>query len=148
MPSARPLKGMIPHLSAFPTLCNLIPVRLRPLHLAMLIFQTVWLIAIVPGHQRGIILLPGSTANSPGCCEAANRKIGSPAKRSPADSSPDRSRQCAICHFSAHLNTPPTLDHSFGRHELQHRLESLSAERFIACPLLLPFDSRGPPAIA
>jgi hypothetical protein len=122
--------------------------RLRPLHLAVLIFQAVWLIAIVPGHQRGVVLLPGYATTSPGCCNPVNRKINSPAKHSPSDSSPSRSGQCAICHFSAHLSTPPTFDHSFVRHELLHRLESAIAERIITRPLPLPFDSRGPPVVA
>jgi len=119
-------------------------VRRRPLHLAVLIFQALWLNVIVPGHTRGIVQLPGSnhcsTVNSCPLC-ANEHPAGS--KDAPAN----RSSNCAICFFAAHLNVPPTIDLSLTRLDFLHRLSAIIAEDRIARIVISPFDCRGPPAI-
>src|SRR5205823_4516041 len=81
----------------------------RPGHIALLIFQAVWLNVIVPGHTRGSVALPGSApyacADSPiahRCCHAPAPKDDPP--------SPGNRGKCAICFFAARLSTPPAID--------------------------------------
>src|SRR5437868_11941263 len=80
----------------------------RPGRIALLVYQALWLCVIVPGHTRGVVVLPGTTIS---CCK-------SPEKSRPADSnSPTRQKNCAICNFAARITpaipidlTPPPLE--------------------------------------
>jgi len=81
----------------------------RPGRIALLAYQALWLCVIVPGHTRGIVVLPGSSDGS--CCQT-------PGKSKPADSdAPARRANCAICSFAARITpaipidlTPPPLE--------------------------------------
>jgi hypothetical protein len=77
----------------------------------LLVFQSIFLNIIVPGHTRGVITLSGkSSVNSMAdlgcpqcCCCECKTPQGTPDKI-PSDK--DRS-ECAICHFAAALSLPP-----------------------------------------
>jgi hypothetical protein len=82
---------------------------MRAARWVFLVFQLVWLNAIMPGHTRGAIPLPGSSPSCEGghsCC-AGRSQAG---KKAPT---PDEKRRCAICYFAAGLSLPPVvlLDH-------------------------------------
>jgi len=114
-----------------------------------LVFQAFWLNVVVPGHQRGIVQLPGAVAAASryrapclSCgCDAAP-------KSSKSDSPASRSGTCAICFFAAHLSIPPTVDLSLARLNFLHRLRPMVEEDRIARIVVTPFDSRGPPVAA
>jgi hypothetical protein len=92
--------------------------RWRPGHLALIVFQALWLNVIVPGHTRGIVTLPGTECGSAhegqeSCC-AEQPRPACHADGGRQDSEhpyrrPDASH-CAICSFSARLSTPPVID--------------------------------------
>src|SRR4051812_47753099 len=84
--------------------------RSRGFCIALLVFQAVWLNAIVPGHTRGVVTLPGmscdagpTVAAGARCCPA---KGSSKAPAAPAD----RSAHCAVCYFAARITPPPVID--------------------------------------
>src|SRR4051794_40481762 len=90
--------------------------RFRPGHLALLLFQAIWLNVIVPGHTRGVVALPGADCQA---CDAAAASL--PTRASCCDSSPTRSQRqtpnpsgrasrCAVCAFAARLTVPPVID--------------------------------------
>jgi hypothetical protein len=82
----------------------------RSVRIALLAYQALWLCVIVPGHTRGIVVLPG-TSRDAACCHA-------PGKSTPCNSdAPKRQQNCAICAFAARLSpaiaidlTPPPLE--------------------------------------
>jgi hypothetical protein len=112
--------------------------RWRPLHLALLLFEALWLNVVVPGHTRGIIPLAGSP-----CCCACHRSA-------PCDKSHPRPAQnpdnCAICAFAARITPPPAIDlvPPFLRRV------ALAIIPAPPCPTLPPvliaYDGRAPPA--
>ena len=73
--------------------------------MAVLLFQAVWLNAIVPGHRRGAVEVPGAecmackvTVPQHECCpEMADEALAKPA----APISKDPVAHCAICYFAA-----------------------------------------------
>jgi hypothetical protein len=122
-------------------------VRSRGLHLAVLIFQALWLNVIVPGHQRGVVQLQGSEKVSqpvgcPFCCEC-----GATSKNTKSNSPPAAPGNCAICSFAAHLCVPPVVDLSLQQLRLLHRVPGEIAENLFARSILLTSDERGPPAV-
>jgi hypothetical protein len=78
-----------------------------------ILFQCVWLNAVLPGHTRGVVTLPGTggdanagraSVESHACCAGAAKKTdhnGDSPARKPAPGN------CAICFFAAHMATPP-----------------------------------------
>ena len=95
------------------------PVRLqvmgsRGFRVALLVFEAVWLNAIVPGHRRGIVPLPGENCNlcqlqpaEAACC--LHHKRPNPARKEDQGKG-DPAKHCAICYFAARLCTPPVID--------------------------------------
>lgn len=85
--------------------------RGRAFRITFLLFEALWLNVIVPGHQRGIVSLPGTAC--PNCAPSE------PVEPCCADEKPapkecpipgDPAKQCAICHFAAMLTIPPPID--------------------------------------
>jgi hypothetical protein len=118
----------------------------RPARFALLLFQAIWFNVIVPGHTRGIVQLPGSTSvqSCPSCCCETSPGTNNSKSTPPAN----RTGNCAICFFAAHLTIPPTIDLSLPRLNFLHRLNAEIAEKSIPFTILLTFDSRGPPTFA
>jgi hypothetical protein len=87
---------------------------------AFILYQLVWLGAVVPGHTRGRFTLPGAagaTASACGdsrgdaCCHAPASSNGkNPGERQPSPG--DRAR-CAVCHFAAGLSAPAAFSYDF-----------------------------------
>jgi len=83
----------------------------KTLRWCFILFQCVWLNAVLPGHTRGVVTLPGSSGAAQGaavethaCCAGSstsnNKSNHAPAPRPTPGS-------CAICFFAAHMSTPP-----------------------------------------
>ena len=125
--------------------------RRRWFSLAIALFEAFFLNVVVPGHQRGVVQLPGSDSSSgqscPFCCCGQN---SSPAnsKLSQDNNSPKRAGTCAICAFAAHLSVPPVFNFSLAPLMPLGPLEIRGASLPIAGSVQLPFNERGPPAVA
>jgi hypothetical protein len=129
----------------------------RPFRIFLLAFQAVWLGAIVPGHTRGVVTLPGSEPAAGGCCASAEAKAchadGSPAdgenrpgdgKRGAGDPA-GRAARCALCFFAARLTLPPVIDLAAPALELLAVLSADVPPDVVSRPPLLPYLARGPP---
>ena len=86
--------------------------RSRSLNIAVLVFTAAWFAVVLPGHQRGVVRLPGSDASRSytsgsqcALCQwtgggTSRDEDGSPSRR-PAPS------HCALCQLIAVLDAPP-----------------------------------------
>src|SRR4051794_9360289 len=136
--------------------------RSRAGRIAFLVFQAVWLNAILPGHTRGLITLPGSpvggsschessTAMGGGCCPTGvpSSVPSDPAdptdagKRPPVD--PGRLAHCALCHFAARLTVPPPVDLAPAPRDVIGVLADATPGRCVSLRFAPPYDACGPP---
>lgn len=85
-------------------------------HWLVLVWFTLWMGVIAPGHTRGVVRLPGmdDTSSASACCCTDTQGSCAPATQTaetgPQDSTPaDPAKCCAVCYFNATLNTPPPL---------------------------------------
>src|SRR5215203_3393706 len=100
----------------------------RSLRILLLLFVAVWFGAIVPGHTRGQISLPGTTAPSAdgkgahgSCCSSSgSKKDSAPAKKC-----------CAVCFFAAALMHTPPVSFNFADLGLVGSLAPPSADRIV-----------------
>lgn len=125
--------------------------RYRPGHLALLIFQAVWLNLILPGHTRGVVSLPGCASGasvkqgeSAGCCTG-------PARHGPSDAPPkptDSAARCAVCAFAARLTLPPVIDLTLAELGLLERLAPEQAANLISIKSIATYDGRAPPPLS
>jgi hypothetical protein len=89
--------------------------RWRPGHLALLVFQTLWLNVVLPGHTRGVVTLAGAACDS--CTSRESHVAGSAVKhhcsasRRQPSSEPTQKQKanCAICAFAARITPPPPI---------------------------------------
>jgi hypothetical protein len=128
--------------------------RRRWLAWSVLIFQTLWLNVIVPGHTRGIVLLPNAAAPSvaasgtcPFCGAETRTSSDATSKGSKPNSPQDSTRFCAICFFAAHLTVPPAVDLSLPPLAFRHAAYREIARDVVSLCVVLPFDGRGPPIV-
>ena len=82
----------------------------------VLVWFTLWMGVIMPGHTRGIVRLPGmdeAQSRATCCCDdgtGACTPDGSTADAETEDDTPtDPAKCCAVCYFNATLNTPPPI---------------------------------------
>jgi hypothetical protein len=128
-------------------------VRFRPGHLALLLFQAIWLNVIVPGHVRGMITVPGSQprpttpapASSGGCCAGSHSPGSSGGERGEPTKPPQRAVLCAICQFAARLTPPPVVDLTPPQLELLETLPAIDPAVVASIALLPTYDGRAPP---
>lgn len=82
----------------------------RAIKFALLLFQAMWLLLVLPGHTRGAIswtrLSGGSEPDSHSCCDADDDAPATP------DGEPTREQKknCAVCYYAAGLTPVPMLD--------------------------------------
>lgn len=80
-----------------------------------LVWFTLWMGVIAPGHTRGVVRLPGmdgtDSAAAACCCDSAGTcdAADTPGTASDTDDDTpaDPAKCCAVCYFNATLNTPP-----------------------------------------
>ncbi len=108
---------------------------------ALILFESLWLNVIVPGHTRGIVLVPGAqpVVLLP-CCAAREEHQKS------HDPTPEERGQCAICNFAAHLTVPATIDCRPQRLELLATIAP-PVERAVVEYHPVSAQCRGPPAL-
>lgn len=121
---------------------------------ACIVWLTLWFGVVVPGHERGQIVLPGYAA--PSHCGTASSADASSAPKStccpvPEPDEPgkpaDPITRCAVCYIVATLATPPPVDlapQPTARVALLDQTPSLAPE--VATPHR-PWLGRAPPAI-
>jgi hypothetical protein len=120
----------------------------RGFRITLLLFEALWLNVIVPGHQRGIVRLPGDAcvncsqpSEDPPCCQTKEQP-----KSNDCPTRGDPAEHCAICHFAAMLMVPPAIEPSPPPHGLLELLPIPEATPFISPSLLMTYDGRAPPA--
>jgi hypothetical protein len=118
----------------------------RSFRIALLLFQMVWLNVIVPGHQRGVVVLggercPNCSAAEPPCCATKTSHQNDPHRK------PDAAH-CAICYFSARLTLPPVYDFGLSPLEELDRVAPPLAERQTTQYFLTTYLGRAPPISA
>lgn len=107
-------------------------------------FMLLWFAVIVPGHQRGVLTVPGSDAR-PACCSRTGRmtvlKSGEKPQRAPADPA----KHCALCRFTATLDAPATPVLDVPESELLDILPIERGGRAWVEPFVCVRQSRAPP---
>ena len=123
--------------------------RSRAARVAILLFQALWLNVVLPGHQRGVVALPGSEC--PNCRLALATACHSGCATTPADSNRsvpgDPASHCAICQFAAMLSLPPVIDLSPPVHHFLELRTIPVAECLVSLPFPATYDGRAPPVL-
>lgn len=124
--------------------------RWRTPKIAFLLFQALWLNVIVPGHQRGVVALPGEScatceqaqASSDDCCpmEAKSKPQKAPAPKG------DPALHCAICYFAARVTPPETIDLTPPPLRFAHVAPVPEADICTSVATTLTYEGRAPPA--
>lgn len=80
----------------------------------VLVWFTLWMGVVMPGHTRGVVRLPGmdntQSAAAHCCCDTAGTcdMTDATAESETNDDPPaDPAKCCAVCYLTATLNTPP-----------------------------------------
>lgn len=108
--------------------------RWRLVSIFLLVQQAVWLLVLLPGHQRGAMLVAGweqptsASGGGGGCCAAkkpaaaaakpaschadttAPAGDGQPDKDASDRDGSDRAARCAVCHIAVRMTLPPVVD--------------------------------------
>lgn len=120
------------------------------LRILVLLYVGVWFGAIVPGHTRGIVKMPGTGSNgdalasvssNAGCC-ATHAPPSDDEKKSPVKPA------CAVCYFAAALMIAPAPTFDFAQLGLVGSLAPPVINRIGCQPTHQPYHGRAPPAIA
>lgn len=125
------------------------------LKITFVALQAFWMLAILPGHVRGMIVVGGdaracdaatkAAPNAAGCCVAES---GDSPKPSPANTpSPERQSRCAVCYQAHGYPLPPVFDINLapsGLCELRRLIEPSKRHQLLCSPT---YFANGPPRI-
>ena len=113
-----------------------------------LVFQAFWLNVVLPGHTRGIVVMPCSepaAGQRHACCAKPASSNEDPRDSRDRRESSDRASRCAVCFYAVRLTLPPPF-------HVELRPLAFVGPSQVVCPLLptklhrsLPYDGRGPP---
>lgn len=84
--------------------------RLRPVAIALLVLQAVFLNIVVPGHTRGAVTLDGARSGGDGRGDSAcgGHCHGTDESSDPKSApTPQDRTKCAVCHLAARITPPP-----------------------------------------
>lgn len=121
----------------------------RSFNITLLVLQAFWMLVVLPGHVRGMIVMggdssPGGAAakHVPSCCAGEEKPY------KPGDTpSPERQQRCAVC-YQAHGYTLPTyFDFHLGLGglcELRRLIEPSKLHRLLCRPT---YFANGPPDV-
>ncbi|HEY7120630.1 MAG TPA: DUF2946 family protein [Tepidisphaeraceae bacterium] len=119
----------------------------RSLRILFVAFQAIWLNAVVPGHTRGVVTLPGwssscESTGEPGrsCCARDGREAGRGKSPTPAQKA-----HCAICFFAARICPPPVIDLTPSPLELLCTHPPVAHETAVSPGVRLTYFGRAPP---
>jgi hypothetical protein len=123
--------------------------RSRTARAVVLAFQALWLNVVLPGHQRGVVALPGSA------CANCQLALSAPCQHGSASGTSDSNKpapgdpasHCAICHFAAMLSLPPVIDLSPPAHGFLELRPIPIVERLVSLPFPATYDGRAPPVL-
>ena len=123
--------------------------------LALLVFQSLWLNIVLPGHTRGVVTLGARSAepSAHACCGVAAtdraadgaRPDGSPCGGD--DDNGNRARHCAVCSFAAKLSLPVTIDLTPAPLSLVAVVAVAPARAAVSLDRAPTYLGRAPPAI-
>jgi hypothetical protein len=118
--------------------------RNRFLHIGFLAFFGLWFGLVLPGHQRGIVLLPGVT---PVASSSAATTLAPPCHDSstPANK-PISSKGCAVCFHMAMLDVPVFINHHFDELYAQHFTQPIAPKFVLSVEQSRTKSCRAPPA--
>lgn len=106
--------------------------------IALVVFQSLWLNVIIPGHTRGAITLPGFKSTPDTCCKQDSKK------QAPSD---DRASHCAVCFFAARLSMPVVIDLTPQELALSGEQEAPAPEIVASLDVQLTYRGRAPPIV-
>ena len=122
------------------------------------VWFTLWFGVIVPGHKRGLILLPDGKSRAPATNQTANepcplaRIMGTnspcccPASSQPAKDGPGKPvTHCAICYLTGVLDVPPPPDFAPRPLELAQLLAWPQPAAIDSIPASQTYLGRAPP---
>ncbi|HEV7302136.1 MAG TPA: hypothetical protein VGN72_22555 [Tepidisphaeraceae bacterium] len=124
--------------------------RSRGLRIFILLYVSVWFGAIVPGHTRGIVKMPGSGGGGGDAPGRVSSDAGCCATHAPADDqkqSPVKPA-CAVCYFAAALMVAPPATFDFAQLGLVGSLAPPVIDRIVCPPAHQPYSGRAPPVTA
>lgn len=117
---------------------------MRRLRWSFILFQLLWLNAVVPGHTRGAVTMPGSTPaaarEADSCCDESHHGK----KQSPT---PDQQKRCAVCYFAIGIHLPPVVSFDHLQLGLIGTLPIPPPVTFESTRAILPYHGRAPPAV-
>lgn len=128
----------------------------RLLHLAVLLFVSLWFGVIAPGHTRGTIKLGGmspghcsvalTAAPSTDCCELMGDAGESGESRPEAPVDP--ASCCAVCYLNSVLNPPAPPPTVTVLTWMLAKLEPVEPAAMASIHITAAIDIRGPPSLA
>jgi len=116
--------------------------------------QAFWLNVVLPGHQRGLIVMGGPVASGAveeschkptKCCPKTATGSDSTDPNTSDDS--DRKSRCAVCAFAARLIVPPAPIVAPTLLELRHEVAELALHTLFESDLPPAYWGRGPPSL-
>lgn len=134
-----------------------VPPRNQRFSTACILWLAVWFGVVVPGHERGQIVLPGyeaprhcgTTSASQTASSASTPSTCCPVSRPDGDSEPDSPVQrCAICYIVATLTVPPPIDLAPQPTDRVGRVAMARPDRPVSAPAILSYHGRAPPTAA
>ena len=117
---------------------------MRSLRWSFILFQLLWLNAVLPGHTRGAVTMPGSTPAAAGAGDSCCSTSHDAKKQSPT---PDQQKRCAVCYFAIGLHLPPAISFDQLQLGLISTLPIPPPAAFDSARTILPFHGRAPPAV-
>ena len=109
------------------------------------LFQAAWLNAILPGHRRGVVTVPGYEPSATHACCASDAGHDGPGDGSSNGDQKQRAAHCAVCAFAAKLSTPPALEAPVCSPRPVALAEVPPPDAAPSRPFVLTYHSRGPP---
>src|SRR5687768_8164951 len=112
--------------------------------ITLLVFQVVWLNAILPGHTRGIIQMSCDTPQGGQRCVMSGGSTCP--KKSPQEKpAPPSSSNCAVCQYAARMTPPPVIDYRPAPLELTELIREISGLGVESADLTRTYYGRAPP---
>jgi len=116
--------------------------RHRALRIFLLLLATVWYGAILPGHERGIVQLPGAQTHD-GCC-VGDKPVGRAGEPVPVRSPSN----CAVCKFMGTLSAAPPPDLGIAPLGPTEVAPALTPTTLVSLRVIPTYLGRAPPAAA
>jgi hypothetical protein len=121
--------------------------RWRPGHLALVVFQAIWLNVVLPGHTRGALPLAGTDCDA--CLHRAEPHCCPPRQQPPQDRPTSKQKaNCALCAFAARVTPPPPITAAPVPSPCSVALAESPAQVVASLDCLPTYYANGPPSAA